>query len=106
MLVTCLSQYQFITIQFFSRYSKLNKKPNLVISLVNINNVLKKYIYTFYKKQLIGEQTGKNIITMNINDVIKKYIFTFYKKKLISEQTGKILSQCMFYNKQYKFIAV
>lgn len=41
---------------------------------------------------------------MNINDVIKKYIYTFYKKKLISEQTGKMFSQCMFYNKQYKFI--
>lgn len=77
MLVTCLSQYQFITIQFFSRYSKLNKKPNLVILLVNINNVLKKYIYTFYKK-----------------------------KQLISEQTGKMLSQCMFYNEQYKFITI
>lgn len=52
----------------------------MVILLVNINNVLKKYIYTFYKKQFIGEQTGKNIITMNINDVIEKYIYTFYKK--------------------------
>lgn len=84
MLVTCLSQYQFITIQFFSRYSKLNKKPNLVILLVNINNVLKKYIYTFYKKQFIGEQTGKNIITMNINDVIKKYIYIHSIKKTIN----------------------
>lgn len=65
------------------------------------------YIYTFYKKQFIGEQTGKNIITMNINDVIKKYIYTFYKKnQLISEQTGKMLSQCMFYNEQYKFITI
>lgn len=44
---------------------------------------------------------------MNINDVIKKYIYTFYKKKqLISEQTGKMLSQCMFYNEQYKFITI
>lgn len=84
MLVTCLSQYQFITIQFFSRYSKLNKKPNSVILLVNINNVLKKYIYIFYKKQFIGEQTGKNIITMNINDVIKKYIYIHSIKKTIN----------------------